>query len=728
MLTRSKSPIRAGRLYLILLSISVPFALWLLAGMSMAADDLPRLIAELRSDDLSHRISAAAALEKLGPRAAPATQALVATLRDENADARAAAARALHAIGPEATPAVPALVELLEDRRSWVRDQAAETLAAIGEPATPLVVDTLKTGPPIARAGAALVLGRMGPSNKAALPALFAALRDPGVRVRATAAAELAKFGEAAVPALARAVVDDDATVVVAAAEGLQAIHARPAVAVPALAQALAKPESRAAVVLALQEYGTDAQTAVPALVRVHPVEQRYHNDAVIKALKQIGPARPEDAGALRALLENDGPFVRALAAEELAKLPATAETTDALHRVLRDPVALVRVHAARAIWLANHDSANILAALASGFDDGDYDTTRLASETLALIGEPAIPTLRQLRKHKLSKARRWVEDALGEIKTDAADHVPNLIESLHDHDSRVCNLAAAALGKIGPRAAPAVPDLVQVVDEKRLDFETFVRAVRGIGPAAKAAKEPLISALDSRDEQARWHAFTALCRIGSGDESIAEVAVAAVRDGKVRPQWGLRQLAGLGSAATEAVPLALEYLQNGERFVRSGAAELIGNAGATAKAALPALRTALDDKDHSVRFESAVAIWRITGAPEPMVKALSRGFLEETGENPSNTYYFRRQALYRIEELGSGAVASVPVLALVLESDSADLAIHAAKILGKFGPAAAEAVPALTKLSQRTDWPRRKAGIDALEKITTDDVDRKGK
>lgn len=72
-----------------------------------------RLIKMLRADDLSTRLGASQALEKLGGRAASAVPALRKTLRADDLWLRVKAAEALAAIGDQATPAIPDLLRML---------------------------------------------------------------------------------------------------------------------------------------------------------------------------------------------------------------------------------------------------------------------------------------------------------------------------------------------------------------------------------------------------------------------------------------------------------------------------------------------------------------------------------------------------------------------------------------------------------------------------------------
>ena len=95
--------------------------------------------------------------------------------------------------------------------------------------------------------------------------------------------------------------------------------------------------------------------------------------------------------------------------------------------------------------------------------------------------------------------------------KIDTRAALPALIGALDDADPRVRGSAAAAIGGIGPAAAPAVPTLVALLQ----DADEGVRssaclALRGVGPAAKSAL-PALQSLAMSDSSADVRKFARL-------------------------------------------------------------------------------------------------------------------------------------------------------------------------------------------------------------------------
>src|SRR4051812_42801571 len=111
---------------------AVPACLVALAalGLSPAAyptdsapptEEVRRLVADLKSDDVTTRRVAARKLSELGAAAKSAVPDLVAALKDQDLGVRTNAVNALAATGGEAKELVPALLESLAREGEFVR-------------------------------------------------------------------------------------------------------------------------------------------------------------------------------------------------------------------------------------------------------------------------------------------------------------------------------------------------------------------------------------------------------------------------------------------------------------------------------------------------------------------------------------------------------------------------------------------------------------------------------
>ena len=103
-------------------------------------------------------------------------------LRDASVDVRARAAQALSAYQARA---IAPLTAGLNDKEYRVRASAAESLVKIGPgPVIPSMIKALDSPDVPIRANAAVVLGAFGPDAQPAVPALARALKDQNLRVR----------------------------------------------------------------------------------------------------------------------------------------------------------------------------------------------------------------------------------------------------------------------------------------------------------------------------------------------------------------------------------------------------------------------------------------------------------------------------------------------------------------------------------------------------------------
>ncbi|HEX9187394.1 MAG TPA: protein kinase [Vicinamibacteria bacterium] len=108
--------------------------------------------------------------------------------------------------------------------------------------------------------------------------------------------------------------------------------------------------------------------------------------------------------------------------------------------------------------------------------------------------------------------ARRRAVLTLAEIGPRSPTAVRALADALRDADDRVRFMAAAALGRIGPAAESAVPALLAALDDEAASTE----AAESLVKIGKAAVPALLEVMQSGPESTRWHAATALTRIGA--------------------------------------------------------------------------------------------------------------------------------------------------------------------------------------------------------------------
>jgi HEAT repeat protein len=246
---------------------------------------------------------------------------------------------------------------------------------------------------------------------------------------------------------------------------------------------------------------------------------------------------------------------LRLKAVEGLRALIADNDATldvELLLPALRDRDNSVRNAAADALASLPHQSMPALIQMLGGADHVDQAR---AAEVVARIGaqaSAAVPALVAVLRGSPDAAPRAMVEALASIGPDASPAVPALIRMLRERsDTERQKAVVYALGEIGPASEPAVPLIVELLRDLR-DRTQFLNVVAAdalgkIGPGAKTALGDLIVALKSDN--------------GSG-RLVTSVTVA---------------LGQIGADAKAAIPALVETMAHQDPEHKTNQAEAIG-------------------------------------------------------------------------------------------------------------------------------------------------------
>ncbi len=297
--------------------------------------------------------------------------------------------------------------------------------------------------------------------------------------------------------------------------------------------------------------------------------------------------------------------------------------------------------------------------------------------------------------------------------------------------------IAVQALGRMGPHAAEAVPDLVRALtDSRQWVRETACRNLGRIDPkwpqsdGAQKALPDLVRSLADRDYQVRWAAdmtLAAITREWPRSEGAREavpdlVRALADRDPEVRRaaevtvariDWTWPQSDG----ARKAVPDLVRALADKETQVRQAAEAALARIdwqwpqSDGAQEALPDLVRALADGQSAVRAAAAETVARVGPHAVPhLVRALAH--------SDSHVRAAAADALGKTEPQwphGYGAQTALPDLVRALALGGWQVRRAAAEAVARIGPMA---VPAIVRALADGDWRVRRAAADALGKL----------
>jgi HEAT repeat protein len=398
------------------------------------------LLACLKHPAAPLRWQAADAVERIGPQAKDAVPALKAMLKDSDKQLPPKAILALTKLGPEAKGAVPDLATMAKESKSPLRQQAVEALGAIGPEAkdsVPDLIDLLSDKEVFFRLAVIRALGDIGMNAKPSIPRLIEVLQEKS--------ASESKQRPKSDPPMFVMVPGQSVAGAVADALGKMGPAAKEAIPV-LIAHLRQSKDGRREVMAALGHMGPEAKAAVPLLTEELFAPVPLDGTTAANALGRIGSDAKEAVPALEKATHAQHREVRAAAAAPLIRITGNSE------KYVPVIVAVYRDNSV--VGLAVSGKGLALDALEFGGDS-----------TL----KPAFPIL--VETLEITDAPGWrirAAEMLAKIGTESAPAVPQLTAMLHTPKTdwsraQLCASAAKALGRIGPAAQAAAPDLLRV-------------------------------------------------------------------------------------------------------------------------------------------------------------------------------------------------------------------------------------------------------------------------
>jgi HEAT repeat protein len=343
-------------------------ALMALAAIGPAAQSaLPAAVGALDDSQNSVRYGAAYAIGRIGQYDAEADKKLQVLVQAQDPFLQMVSVYALARLHPGDEPMLVRAVQLL--------------------------VGALKSPDPKVRSGAVRALLELDPPSELTAPALVAALSDADPEVLANVADAAAAQGERMVPRLIRGLENPKLKKV--AVMVVQRIGPDAKGAVPAMIKALEADqdgEFRTEVNFAFGAVGPGASAAVPALMKALSDRDNRVVYSACYALGKIGPeAGKEDLAPLRNQLNSPDPMTRLVAALALVEilpddLEIARQTVPLFTEGLKNPDELVRIESARALGNLGGTAKSVVPALTQATSDPSEAVRQQAAAALQKI------------------------------------------------------------------------------------------------------------------------------------------------------------------------------------------------------------------------------------------------------------------------------------------------------------------------------------------------------
>ncbi|MBI1831369.1 MAG: HEAT repeat domain-containing protein [Planctomycetes bacterium] len=235
------------------------------------------------------------------------------------------------------------------------------------------------------------------------------------------------------------------------------------------------------------------------------------------------------------------------------------------------------------------------------------------------------------------------------------------------------------------------------------------------LGPSAKEALPALRKLLNESKSELRANTAFTIWRI-DGDTAACVKTVLAVLDGPNEDNSRFRVAAvfwHMGPAAKDAVPTLVRLLEKSDEYTQHVAIGAVGAIRSHPDLVLPVLTKALASEDISTRRRAAEALGEYGPVAKDAIAQLVALFNDKDG-------YACIQAAFAVWKIEGKTDRAVPALVALLKATSdRTLPDHAAAALGTIGPAAKDAIPALTAELKSDRVALRVSAAGALWKIT---------
>ncbi|MBI1830316.1 MAG: HEAT repeat domain-containing protein [Planctomycetes bacterium] len=344
-----------------------------------------------------------------------------------------------------------------------------------------------------------------------------------------------------------------------------------------------------------------------------------------------------------------------------------------------------------------------------------DFRVRYQAAHTLAGLGPQAkfaAPALREALEDKHALVRVKVAEALWKIdQTPTTTLMPVLLKALDKGNAEVRAAVPPVIALFGPKAKPALPALVETLQDRVFDVKvSVVMALGDLGPVAKDTARDLLN-LAKDPDIALMEPFVGAALANFGDGAIPPLSDALASKIPERRRLAASALGTMGPNAASAAPALAKALEHEDPAFRTLAARALGKIGAGAKATLPQLDKAVEDKVASVRIEAVLATFFITG------KATHVGVLVKALADPAVPT--RDNACQAIAVMKASAMEAVDPVAKLLDDE--DLRVRAITTLGEIGPSALKTLPTLKKFMQDKDGDTQLRAAYAVWQISGD-------
>lgn len=273
---------------------------------------------------------------------------------------------------------------------------------------------------------------------------------------------------------------------------------------------------------------------------------------------------------------------------------------------------------------------------------------------------------------------------------------VPALIQALQDEHFNVRRWAARVLGDLGPIASKAVPRLIPLLKDKDPLLRMWAaRALGLIGSDARACAPALIQALQDPSINVRAHAATSLEKLRISDKAATPLLVKGTKspDESLRAA-SLRTLIAMSTEQETLKPIVRSHLQNPHPETQLEALTALQKKPELANASLEQVTALLQSSHPLVRSEAARTVWQLTMQSKLVLPTLRKALRSDEATN-----YERFIVLRTLLTMKEDAADAIPELIELTKKEEKPEARAAVSTLIAIDPEGSKVIPALAEL-----------------------------
>ncbi len=291
----------------------------------------------------------------------------------------------------------------------------------------------------------------------------------------------------------------------------------------------------------------------------------------------------------------------------------------------------------------------------------------------------------------------------LSQLGAQASQYVPDLIAATQDPAAEVRVATAFALGEVGASAEQTIPILLALVTDPNEPVEVRYSAIRALGNLGSFG-DTAISTLgtlvaEDPDDNIRWAAVDALCRMGKGSDSVAiRDLIPVLIDAQQDPSWSVANCAGelLAALGEESADLMIADLKMNTDWGRRGA--ILATLARTPEIGAPRLGAILAEPNPANELAVLSAAW---------LSQMGQPGFEQLASAADLNISRRHIAIAALPQFGEQAVNKLLEIA-----ETASLPLVRNNAISALGTTGTAALPALEQLFRGATTLQQRQGI----------------